>query len=198
MIKGMHVQTQSQSRLSTALSQGKIKREPCRVCGDPKSGGHHEDYTRPLDVIWLCAKHHAEAHTEHDTPVKDIKGLLKYKTAVYLSMLPSNPSLISKSLGVMRNSVVRALEAAEGTLVESKWDSGQKITYLTKKGEIEMSKALLAYGKSEKPRPVSVESLAKNLKAVWEQNAKENPWLAVAKEIEAMYGEAILRTEKLF
>ena len=198
MIKGMHVQIQGQARLTAAIAKGRIKRQPCCVCGDPKSEGHHEDYTKPLDVIWLCAKHHSEAHMEHDAPVKHIKGVLKYRTAVFLSMLPTSPAYIGKSLGLHRTTVDREINPLEGTLVESKWNSGLKTIYLTEAGQREMSKALLAYGKAEKPRPVSVESLAKNLKSVWEANAKEDPWLAVAKEIEAMYGEAILRTEKLF
>ena len=29
-------------------------------CGKPQ--GHHPDYSRPLDVLWLCDKHHKEAH----------------------------------------------------------------------------------------------------------------------------------------
>lgn len=35
---------------------------PCEVCGKEKVEGHHEDYSKPLDIIWLCKKHHLEAH----------------------------------------------------------------------------------------------------------------------------------------
>ena len=31
-------------------------------CSDTKVQGHHPDYSAPLDVTWLCAKHHAEVH----------------------------------------------------------------------------------------------------------------------------------------
>ena len=45
-----------------AVSQGKIKRLPCEVCGNPKTEAHHEDYSKPFDVHWLCKKHHDEIH----------------------------------------------------------------------------------------------------------------------------------------
>lgn len=35
-------------------------RKPC-FCGK-KAQAHHPDYTKPLDVIWLCSSHHAEEH----------------------------------------------------------------------------------------------------------------------------------------
>lgn len=44
-------------------SQGKIKKGPCSICGTNELvEGHHEDYSKPLDVIWLCQKHHKELH----------------------------------------------------------------------------------------------------------------------------------------
>lgn len=43
-----------------ALRDGRIFKMAC-WCGDTKSEAHHEDYSKPLDVIWLCNKHHKEA-----------------------------------------------------------------------------------------------------------------------------------------
>jgi hypothetical protein len=33
-------------------------------CGEPKVHAHHEDYSRPLDVTWLCQKCHVQRHVE--------------------------------------------------------------------------------------------------------------------------------------
>lgn len=51
-------------KLQKAVLTGKVERLPCSVCGNPKSDGHHKDYSKPLDVIWLCRKHHAEEHAK--------------------------------------------------------------------------------------------------------------------------------------
>jgi len=45
----------------SSIKSGKITRKPCEVCGDQKSEGHHEDYNKPYDVVWLCRLHHVEA-----------------------------------------------------------------------------------------------------------------------------------------
>jgi hypothetical protein len=50
--------------LNNAIRDGRIVRQPCAVCGNPKSQGHHDDYSKSLDVTWLCTKHHAERHVE--------------------------------------------------------------------------------------------------------------------------------------
>lgn len=42
--------------------RGKIDALPCWTCGDPKAEAHHPDYSMPLDVVWLCRKHHTELH----------------------------------------------------------------------------------------------------------------------------------------
>lgn len=48
--------------LNVAVSKGKVTRDPCEVCGDRDTHGHHEDYSRPLEVVWLCQAHHGERH----------------------------------------------------------------------------------------------------------------------------------------
>ena len=41
-----------------ALRRGILKRGCCEFCGAPKTQGHHEDYSQPYKVRWLCPKHH--------------------------------------------------------------------------------------------------------------------------------------------
>lgn len=44
------------------LRGGKLKKGPCVVCGSEEVLAHHEDYSRPGDVIWICEKHHKAYH----------------------------------------------------------------------------------------------------------------------------------------
>lgn len=48
--------------LQTAVRSGKLTRGHCEVCGSSETDGHHADYTKPLDVQWLCRLHHKELH----------------------------------------------------------------------------------------------------------------------------------------
>lgn len=48
-----------------AVRDGKLFRQPCERCGTTKHvHAHHEDYSKPLDVMWLCPRHHGERHRE--------------------------------------------------------------------------------------------------------------------------------------
>lgn len=52
--------------VSNALRDGRLTRQPCEICGNPKSQAHHDDYRKVLEVRWLCFKHHRElAHGQH-------------------------------------------------------------------------------------------------------------------------------------
>ena len=54
-------------RASKALRTGRLMRQPCEVCGSPKVEMHHPDYSKALDVRWLCKAHHEAAHAEATT-----------------------------------------------------------------------------------------------------------------------------------
>ena len=45
-----------------AVKNGTIKKTSCVICGKLPTEGHHSDYGKPLDVIWLCIRHHNQAH----------------------------------------------------------------------------------------------------------------------------------------
>ena len=51
----------AQSVLGHAVRSGKVRPQPCWVCGS-KAEAHHPDYQRPTDVVWLCRPHHMQAH----------------------------------------------------------------------------------------------------------------------------------------
>lgn len=48
--------------LNHAVRDGHVKRLPCEICGDIKSESHHANYLEPLNVRWLCLKHHRMEH----------------------------------------------------------------------------------------------------------------------------------------
>lgn len=52
----------AREKFKYAIETGVLKRKPCEVCGNLKSEGHHRDYNKPLEVLWLCRKHHKEQH----------------------------------------------------------------------------------------------------------------------------------------
>lgn len=48
-----------------AKREGRWHPQPCERCGTTRNVvGHHEDYTRPLDITWLCRSHHQIRHAE--------------------------------------------------------------------------------------------------------------------------------------
>lgn len=53
----------AQGVLAYAIKMKRIIKTPCLVCGAEKVEGHHPDYSRPLDVVWLCNPHHRGAHS---------------------------------------------------------------------------------------------------------------------------------------
>lgn len=56
-----------------AVKSGVLVRRPCRECGATKVEAHHTDYSKPLDVVWLCRAHHVAEHKRLKQSGMDIK-----------------------------------------------------------------------------------------------------------------------------
>lgn len=52
------------SSVARAIRNGSLFRLPCIKCGEQKSVAHHEDYDKPLEVVWLCQPCHKQRHKE--------------------------------------------------------------------------------------------------------------------------------------
>jgi ribosomal protein S27AE len=50
------------NKVRYALKMGKMQREPCQGCGSNQAVAHHEDYSKPLDVKWVCEHCHKAVH----------------------------------------------------------------------------------------------------------------------------------------
>lgn len=53
----------ARNTLSNAVRDGKVEKRPCAFCGETVGlEAHHHDYTKPLDVTWLCRPCHRRFH----------------------------------------------------------------------------------------------------------------------------------------
>lgn len=58
----------ARKKLRRAVQAGRIVRGACEVCAAPNAEAHHADYSKPLDVRWLCSAHHEELHRRSGAP----------------------------------------------------------------------------------------------------------------------------------
>jgi hypothetical protein len=56
----------ARTQVTKAVKAGRIQKDSvCGCCGiQGKLEGHHEDYTKPLEVVWLCFTCHRNIHKE--------------------------------------------------------------------------------------------------------------------------------------
>ena len=52
--------------VARALRNGTLVPMSCERCGNENSLAHHEDYDKPLEVMWLCQPCHKQRHKELD------------------------------------------------------------------------------------------------------------------------------------
>jgi len=68
-----HSQMKSERRLKANaraytneyIRRGKLVKSIC-VCGNTNVEAHHEDYSKPLEVVWLCRSCHMKRHVQNN------------------------------------------------------------------------------------------------------------------------------------
>ncbi len=78
----IRTQMAATSKVAKAIKSGALVRQPCEVCGAEKVDAHHDDYSKPLDVRWLCRKHHLHHHRGAGSGVC-LRGHVRAEVGVY-------------------------------------------------------------------------------------------------------------------
>ena len=58
------MKSNARSMANTYVRRGKLVRQPCAACNAPDAEKHHDDYSKPLEVRWLCRSCHMKEHRE--------------------------------------------------------------------------------------------------------------------------------------
>lgn len=56
--------TYAHNMVARSIRSGSLLRHSCCRCGEAKTVAHHEDYDKPLEVMWLCQPCHKQRHKE--------------------------------------------------------------------------------------------------------------------------------------
>lgn len=60
--------------VNNAIRDGKLFKQPCFFCGESRVTAHHPDYSKPLDVVWMCHLCHRRLHA-YEEKAEQIKAL---------------------------------------------------------------------------------------------------------------------------
>lgn len=71
------VKHRARSYLGMCVAKGKVSKPiKCETCGkkEVRIEGHHEDYSKPLEVNWFCTDCHADRHRFMKRVAQDRRG----------------------------------------------------------------------------------------------------------------------------
>jgi len=62
--KKTRIKARARASIRNQVTARRIKKEPCEKCGNIDSEAHHEDYSKALEVNWLCKECHKKLHAK--------------------------------------------------------------------------------------------------------------------------------------
>lgn len=64
----------ARTAVGNAVRDGRLVVQPCEVCGSHDVQAHHEDYSKPLGVMWLCFEHHRARHGQQAEATEGVRS----------------------------------------------------------------------------------------------------------------------------
>lgn len=99
----------AQHAVKRALRFGKLTKKPCGICGSKESEAHHPDYSKALEVEWLCRKHHRLEHLRLGEPLVESWTVLNIRQVPVEVVKESK--MVAVSLGItLRDLVIMAVQ----------------------------------------------------------------------------------------
>jgi|SRR6187402_2286050 len=80
----------AQDAVTSAYASGRLVMQPCCVCGKVKTHAHHESYSEPFRVTFLCSRHHRERHVELGWGIKKPGQSLSSESEIMSVSLPGD------------------------------------------------------------------------------------------------------------
>ena len=110
-----------------ALKAGRITRTSCARCGSTIGlHGHHEDYSRPLDVVWLCGPCHISVHKVKRGTAAKPERPIRMKNRIL--ELRRERGLTSRDLALLTGLNPQHLESIERGQTIPRLDTARKCT----------------------------------------------------------------------
>ena len=100
------LQSNCRAYANVAQRRGKLIKQPCEKCGSSSSQKHHEDYSRPLQVKWLCRPcHRALRRAREDARVKTLIESATLRNEIVQKLPPARSVYMyqERSRGSTRN-----------------------------------------------------------------------------------------------
>ena len=161
------------SEYRKGLYSGKIKRpETCSVCGckPNRIHGHHVNYYKPLDVVWVCSKCHAEIHRllnrleERKKWYKYVKFMVKIGDSFYNGCSSKFfKERIANDIEEKEPIPVEYIMTQKEALEFLNWDKKSRLNYWIKKGKIHRLKNRLNWVRFDSRE---IECLAREIRGI--------------------------------
>lgn len=109
-----------------AITGGLILPKPCERCGNEDVQAHHEDYTKPLEIVWLCKLCHGQRHREINEERR--KGKKMQHDFILLDR--------SGSMGTLWPEAISSVNTYVKKLAEDKVDTGVTLAVFDSSGGV--------------------------------------------------------------